>query len=83
MEGALAQPEVAWQLMCLRLAVIQCHARAPVDQKAVDLARQGDSVRLVWTPGWAAEHPRALHLLREEADAWSRSGVLNLVLPAD
>jgi exopolyphosphatase/guanosine-5'-triphosphate,3'-diphosphate pyrophosphatase len=82
MEAALSQREVAWQLLCLRLAVIKCHARGTVDPEAVDLVRQGDSARLVWDPDWATAHPRALHLLREEAEAWSRSGVLGLALPA-
>jgi len=32
------------------------------------------------TLGWAETHPRALHLLREEIEAWSRSGVLQPAL---
>jgi len=27
-------------------------------------------------PSWAESHPRALHLLRDEIDAWARTGVL-------
>ena len=30
--------------------------------------------------GWAEAHPRALHLLREEIEAWSRIGVLQPAL---
>ncbi len=30
--------------------------------------------------GWAETHPRALHLLREEIEAWSRIGVLQPAL---
>jgi exopolyphosphatase/guanosine-5'-triphosphate,3'-diphosphate pyrophosphatase len=30
---------------------------------------------------WAASHPRTLHLLREEAQAWARQGSLVLSLP--
>lgn len=80
-DAVLASEDTAWQLMCLRLAVIKCHARATVNGSAVQLQRQGRSARLRWGPGWADAHPRAVHLLREEADAWSRSGVLSLSLP--
>jgi exopolyphosphatase/guanosine-5'-triphosphate,3'-diphosphate pyrophosphatase len=36
---------------------------------------------LDFSPAWAESHPRTLHLLREEADAWARHGSLKLVLP--
>ncbi|MEK8030305.1 Ppx/GppA phosphatase family protein [Ideonella sp. DXS29W] len=75
------RPDVAWQLLCLRLAVIQCHARGPVDEEAINIERRGQTAGLRWSRAWADQHPRALHLLREEADAWSRSDVLTLELP--
>jgi exopolyphosphatase/guanosine-5'-triphosphate,3'-diphosphate pyrophosphatase len=81
-DNALVRPEVAWQLMCLRLAVVRCHARGQVDLDALDLERRGQTARLHWRPEWADTHPRALHLLREEAEAWSRSGALQLELPS-
>lgn len=79
-DEALTRHEVAWQLMCLRLAVIKCHARAAVDDGAIDLERRGSCARLRWRPDWAESQPRTLHLLREEAEAWSRSGPLTLEL---
>jgi exopolyphosphatase/guanosine-5'-triphosphate,3'-diphosphate pyrophosphatase len=77
----LARQGAAWQLMCLRLAVIKCHARGQIDTHAIDVERRGQVARLRWKAEWAETHPRALHLLREEAEAWSRSGALQLELP--
>jgi exopolyphosphatase / guanosine-5'-triphosphate,3'-diphosphate pyrophosphatase len=79
-DEAMARQDVAWQLMCLRLAVIKCHARSMVDDGALDLERRGTAAHLRWGPAWAELHPRTVHLLREEAEAWSRSGPLALEL---
>lgn len=81
MDEALARHALAWQLLCLRLAVIKAHARGRVALDALRLERRGQLARLDWPPGWPAERPRTLHLLHEEAEAWSRSGVLSLELP--
>ena len=80
-ESALASESVAWQVMCLRLAIIKCHARAEVNTSALRLKREGGQAQLTFTPAWADTHPRTLHLLREEALAWERGGSLKLVLP--
>ncbi|WP_374674537.1 exopolyphosphatase [Ideonella sp.] len=82
MDEALARHDMAWQLLCLRLAVIKAHARGPVNLQAIHLTRQGQIAKLSWQPDWPASHPRTLHLLREEAEAWSRSGMLAVELPA-
>ena len=80
-ESGLAVDAFAWQVMCLRLAIIKCHARAKIDSNALRLKRDGSQAQLSFTPAWADTHPRTLHLLREEAAAWERSGSLKLVLP--
>ncbi|HEY1394326.1 MAG TPA: exopolyphosphatase, partial [Methylibium sp.] len=80
MEVALAQTLFAWQALCLRLAIILCHARSDVDPSAVALRRAGGSATLRLEPPWAEAHPRTLHLLNEEVDTWARSGVLRLAL---
>jgi exopolyphosphatase/guanosine-5'-triphosphate,3'-diphosphate pyrophosphatase len=77
---ALAQEFVAWQVLCLRLAIIKCHARGEVDAGALDLRRSGNEAQLDFPAEWARTHPRTLHLLREEAEAWSRGGTLTLSL---
>jgi exopolyphosphatase/guanosine-5'-triphosphate,3'-diphosphate pyrophosphatase len=81
LEPALDNPAFAWQALCLRLAVIKCHARGAVDPKALRLRRDGADALLHFTPQWAEAHPRTLHLLGEEAAAWARQGGLRLVLP--
>jgi len=81
-DAALADDMLAWQMLCLRLAVIQCHARTAVDAQALSLRARGRAAHLGWAAGWAAEHPRALFLLQEEAQAWARSTSLRLQLPA-
>jgi exopolyphosphatase / guanosine-5'-triphosphate,3'-diphosphate pyrophosphatase len=81
LEPALDNLGFAWQTLCLRLAVIKCHARGAVDVRALRLARDGKTARLEFSDAWAESHPRTLHLLREEADNWARQGPLRLVLP--
>ncbi|MBT9489294.1 MAG: exopolyphosphatase [Rubrivivax sp.] len=76
-----ASPAFAWQVLCLRLAAIKCHARGPVDVSALSLRAKGRDALLSFTPAWADSHPRTLFLLREEAEAWARGNVLRLLLP--
>ncbi|HOL38154.1 MAG TPA: exopolyphosphatase, partial [Rubrivivax sp.] len=81
-EPALASATFAWQLLCLRLALIACHARDDADGAALALRARGRHAQLAWPPRWADTHPRTLYLLQEEAAAWARNGSLRLVLPA-
>jgi exopolyphosphatase / guanosine-5'-triphosphate,3'-diphosphate pyrophosphatase len=82
LEALLAQDGFAWQVLCLRLAAIKCHARGEPNLKALSLRAQGRDALLDFSTGWADTHPRTLFLLQEEAAAWARSGTLRLVLPA-
>ncbi|MCJ0763044.1 exopolyphosphatase [Variovorax terrae] len=64
------------QLLCLRLAVILCHARRDPDLKGLQLeATPGADHRLLLTcrPGWADTYPQSAHLLREEVLAWQKT----------
>lgn len=81
-EPQMASETFAWQVLCLRLAVIKCHARGEVNAKALKLRARGRDAIIDFTEAWADSHPRTLFLLREEASAWGRSGPLRLVLPA-
>ncbi len=80
-EAQLTNESFAWQALCLRLAIIKCHARRDVDAGALGLLRQGMSAVLTFTPAWAQAHPRTLFLLQEEVQAWERNGPLTLRLP--
>jgi exopolyphosphatase / guanosine-5'-triphosphate,3'-diphosphate pyrophosphatase len=80
-EFSLANEEFRKQVLCLRLGVIKCHARGEVDAQALRLSNGGGRALLAFTDDWAGTHPRTLHLLREEALIWERSGLLELALP--
>ncbi len=60
------------QLMCLRLAVVLCHARREPDLKGLALRAEDDHVRLSLRRGWSDAWPQSAHLLREECVAWLR-----------
>jgi exopolyphosphatase / guanosine-5'-triphosphate,3'-diphosphate pyrophosphatase len=79
-ESALASDILAWQVLCLRLAAIKCHARGPVDTAALTLRARGREAMLSFGPRWAESRPRTAFLLHEEAEAWARGGPLRLVL---
>ena len=80
LDAQLKDESLLWQLLCLRLAVIVKHGRNAVDVRALRLVRQGRKLTLSLPPEWATEQPRALFQLQEEALAWAKSGVVELVL---
>jgi exopolyphosphatase/guanosine-5'-triphosphate,3'-diphosphate pyrophosphatase len=79
-EASLGEAGYRWQLLCLRLALILCHARADVPHDTLRLTAQGPHAWLGLAPAWAAAHPRTMFLLQEEAGAWERVGALKLAL---
>jgi exopolyphosphatase/guanosine-5'-triphosphate,3'-diphosphate pyrophosphatase len=81
LEPRLQESAFALHLLCLRLAVIVCHARDDVEAGAIALAGvNGGAPTIVLASGWAESHPRAVHLLREETEAWARTGLLQPTL---
>ena len=81
-EPQLEQQSFAWQTLCLRLAIIERHARDPVEGSAMSLRREGSRAVLTVPAAWRESHPRTLFLLEEEVGAWARSGMLRLELRA-
>jgi exopolyphosphatase/guanosine-5'-triphosphate,3'-diphosphate pyrophosphatase len=79
-EASLAQEAFAWQVLCLRLAIIACHARSEIDPQSLRLEHHAGVATLGLPPDWAEQHPRTLHLLAEEVAAWERGGPLRLAL---
>jgi exopolyphosphatase/guanosine-5'-triphosphate,3'-diphosphate pyrophosphatase len=64
------------QLLCLRLAVIFCHARRDPDLKGLQLeagAEPGRIFVLNCRAGWAQAFPQSAHLLQEEVAAWQKT----------
>jgi exopolyphosphatase/guanosine-5'-triphosphate,3'-diphosphate pyrophosphatase len=75
-EAALEEPDLAHQLVTLRLAVILSHARRDPDLGGMTLSRAGTSGRamqLRCRNGWAEAFPQSAYLLREEAQAWQKT----------
>lgn len=82
-EDACARHDFVLQLLCLRLAVIMCHARRDEALDRVDaLMEFPGEVRLVEgsaNPDSESIDLRTMYLLREEVAEWSRTSLLRLV----
>ncbi|MEO5670627.1 MAG: exopolyphosphatase [Ramlibacter sp.] len=61
------------QLLCLRLAVILCHARRDPDLKGFALRATGRQIAVSSRQDWAQAFPQTAHLLREEVVAWQKT----------
>ena len=64
------------QLLCLRMAVILCHARRDPDLKGLQLEAVNEPERLFalnCRPGWSEAFPQSAHLLQEEVLAWQKT----------
>ena len=73
MEAFMHRPDHALQLLCLRLATVLCNSRRAPDLHGVELQRDGQQLRLQTPAGWAQRFPLSAQLLREEAEAISKS----------
>jgi exopolyphosphatase/guanosine-5'-triphosphate,3'-diphosphate pyrophosphatase len=75
-EVALEDSEVVCQLLCLRLAVILCHARRDPDFTGISLKPPDfhrNAFQLSCRAEWAVAYPQSAHLLREEVLAWEKT----------
>ena len=66
------------QLLCLRIAVILCHARRTPDLNGFTLLGDADNPKafcLRCEKVWADAYPQSAHLLREEVIAWQKTPV--------
>ena len=72
---ALQDPSRVAKVLALRLAVIVCHARRPIQLPTWTLraARSGYELRL--DGDWLARHPLTQFLLEEETAQWDKVGV--------
>ena len=64
------------QLLCIRLAVLFCHARRDPDLKGLQFESIVEPARrfeVRCRPGWAQAFPQSAHLLREEVLAWQKT----------
>jgi len=63
----------AHQLICLRLAIILCHARRDPDVAGLQLSGNARKVTLKVPASWARNYPQSAYLLREEVTAWQKT----------
>lgn len=73
LEDALQEELFAKQLMCLRLAVLLCHARKMPEHESLHLSYKAGGFRLLTNPGWAKRYPQSAWLLDEEVLAWQKT----------
>ena len=73
MEAFMHRPVHALQLLGLRVATVLCNSRRAPDLHGVELQRDGQQLRLHTPAGWAQRFPLSAQLLREEAEAISKS----------
>jgi exopolyphosphatase/guanosine-5'-triphosphate,3'-diphosphate pyrophosphatase len=60
------------QLICMRLAVILCHARQMPNLRGIQLALNNNSFKLTLPKSWATKYPQSHYLLDEETLAWQK-----------
>lgn len=80
LEAQLNDASLLEQLVALRLAVILCHARTPVTADTPKLTRVDKQLKLQVPKSWSTGQARTRFLLKEEAEAWARSGALELAV---
>lgn len=73
LEADFEDAQFVQQLLCLRLAVILCHARRDPDLRGLQLAGMGRVFAMQVPPAWAKAWPQSAHLLREETAAWQKT----------
>ena len=79
LDGYFDDPTFMIQLLCLRLAVILCHARRTPDLTELSLTGGFDSLEVVslsCAKHWADAYPQSTHLLREEVTAWQKTPLM-------
>ena len=73
LEQSLNDELFAKQLVCLRLAVLLCHARQLPEHQSVKLSFKGNGFKIATNPGWSRRYPQSAWLLGEEVQAWQKT----------
>ena len=76
LDADFADASFVQQLLCLRLAVILCHARRDPVTDSLSLragTTSAKSFTLTCSNSWEKAFPQSAHLLREEALAWHKT----------
>ncbi len=75
LEADFSDVRFVQQLMCLRLAVLLCHARVTPQIKPLTLQCQPElnTFALSFPSSWAQKFPQSAHLLTQEVQAWLKT----------
>ncbi len=73
LEADLSNRIFVMQLLCLRLAVIMCHARNKPNLRGVQLQLNDNTVTLTMPTYWPEKYPQSYYLLDEETLAWQKT----------
>jgi exopolyphosphatase/guanosine-5'-triphosphate,3'-diphosphate pyrophosphatase len=73
LEAAFDDGPFVHQLLCLRLAVILCHARRDPAWQGLRLRRSAQGATLALPAAWARAWPQSAFLLQEEVAAWQKT----------
>jgi exopolyphosphatase/guanosine-5'-triphosphate,3'-diphosphate pyrophosphatase len=74
LEADFSDRILVMQLICLRLAVILCHARQTPNLRGFQLNHQQNTIRLYIPKSWPEKYPQSYYLLDEETIAWQKIG---------
>jgi len=73
LEADLSNRIFSMQLLCLRLAVIMCHARKKPNLRGIRLLSGENKVMLSLPGYWPEKYPQSYYLLDEEMLAWQKT----------
>lgn len=73
LEADLSNRIFVMQLLCLRLAVILCHARKKPNLRGLQLAADENTATLTVPAHWPEKYPQSYYLLDEECLAWQKT----------
>ncbi len=73
LEASLGDELFAKQMLCLRLAVLLCHARQMPEFELVQLGYRSGAFKLTTSAGWARRFPQSAWLIGEEVLAWQKT----------
>lgn len=73
LEADLSNRIFTMQLLCLRLAVIMCHARKKPNLRGIQLSTAANKITLTLPGYWPGKYPQSYYLLDEETLAWQKT----------
>ena len=74
LEADFSDRILVMQLICLRLAVILCHARQMPNLRGFQLHYTQNNIKLSIPKTWPEKYPQSYYLLDEEIIAWQKIG---------